>query len=81
MTKNVGGIDRILRIIAGLVLIALGICYWHSRYVGLAGYCSAGHRGHGLVPTVFDPGFQHLLGQEPVLKPACVFVAAQGIGA
>ncbi len=39
MTKNVGGIDRILRIVAGLVLIALAA----TGTVGLWGYI-------GLVP-------------------------------
>lgn len=34
MTKNVGGIDRILRIVAGLVLIALAA----TGTVGLWGY-------------------------------------------
>lgn len=34
MTKNVGGIDRILRIVAGLVLIALAV----TGIVGVWGY-------------------------------------------
>lgn len=34
MTKNVGGIDRILRIVAGLVLIALAV----TGVVGVWGY-------------------------------------------
>lgn len=34
MTKNVGGIDRILRIVAGLVLIALAV----TGMVGVWGY-------------------------------------------
>ncbi len=34
MTKNVGGIDRILRIVAGLVLIALAV----TGTVGMWGY-------------------------------------------
>ncbi|CAA7615993.1 DUF2892 domain-containing protein [Magnetospirillum sp. UT-4] len=34
MSKNVGGIDRILRIVAGLVLIALAV----TETVGLWGY-------------------------------------------
>jgi len=35
MTANVGGIDKTLRIIAGIVVIALGIIY--SSWWGLAG--------------------------------------------
>ena len=34
MTKNVGGIDRVLRIVVGLVLIALAV----TGTVGLWGY-------------------------------------------
>lgn len=34
MTKNVGGIDRILRIVAGLVLIALAV----TGIIGVWGY-------------------------------------------
>lgn len=37
MTKNVGGIDRILRIVAGLVLIALAV----TGTVGMWGYIGA----------------------------------------
>ena len=38
MTANVGGIDRILRIVAGLVLIALAV----GNVVGLWGYIVGG---------------------------------------
>lgn len=38
MTANVGGIDRILRIVAGLVLIALAA----TRVVGMWGYIVGG---------------------------------------
>ncbi len=38
MTANVGGIDRVLRIVAGLVLIALAI----TNVVGLWGYVVGG---------------------------------------
>jgi hypothetical protein len=38
MTANVGGIDRILRIVAGLVLIALAA----ANVVGLWGYIVGG---------------------------------------
>ena len=38
MTANVGGIDRILRIVAGLVLIALAI----TNVVGMWGYIVGG---------------------------------------
>jgi hypothetical protein len=41
MTKNVGGIDRILRIVAGLVLIALAV----TGIVGIWGYI-------GVIPVV-----------------------------
>lgn len=34
MTKNVGGIDRILRIVVGVVLIALAV----TQVVGIWGY-------------------------------------------
>jgi len=37
MTKNVGGIDRILRIVAGLALIALAV----TGTVGVWGYIGA----------------------------------------
>ena len=37
MTKNVGGIDRILRIVVGLVLIALAV----TGTVGVWGYIGA----------------------------------------
>lgn len=49
MTKNVGGIDRILRIVAGLVLIALAV----TGTVGVWGYI-------GVVPL-----FTALLGWCP----------------
>lgn len=49
MTKNVGGIDRILRIVAGLVLIALAV----TGIVGVWGYI-------GVVPL-----FTALLGWCP----------------
>jgi Protein of unknown function (DUF2892) len=38
MTANVGGIDRILRIVAGLVLIALAV----TSVVGMWGYVVGG---------------------------------------
>jgi len=38
MTANVGGIDRILRIVAGLVLIALAV----TSVVGMWGYIVGG---------------------------------------
>ena len=38
MTANVGGIDRILRIVAGLVLIALAV----ANVAGLWGYIVGG---------------------------------------
>jgi hypothetical protein len=38
MTANVGGIDRILRIVAGLVLIALAF----TQVVGMWGYIVGG---------------------------------------
>ncbi|WP_353140027.1 DUF2892 domain-containing protein [Limnohabitans sp.] len=38
MTSNVGGIDRILRIVAGLLLIALAI----TNVVGMWGYIVGG---------------------------------------
>jgi hypothetical protein len=50
MKKNVGGIDRVLRIVAGLVLVALaatgkiGVWGWLGLVVlgtGLVGFCAA----------------------------------------
>jgi hypothetical protein len=38
MTANVGGIDRVLRIVAGLVLIALAV----TSVVGMWGYVVGG---------------------------------------
>jgi hypothetical protein len=38
MTANVGGIDRVLRIVAGLVLIALAV----TSVVGIWGYVVGG---------------------------------------
>jgi len=38
MTSNVGGIDRVLRIVAGLLLIALAI----TNVVGMWGYIVGG---------------------------------------
>ncbi len=38
MTANVGGIDRVLRIVAGLVLIALAV----TSVVGMWGYIVGG---------------------------------------
>lgn len=59
MKTNVGGIDRILRIVIGLVLIALTL-------TGTIGVCGLDWRGaaaygsHGLLPVVHGAGLQHL---------------------
>lgn len=47
MKKNVGGLDRVLRIVIGLIIIALGILYesWWGLvgliplFTGLSGLC------------------------------------------
>jgi hypothetical protein len=60
MTSNVGGIDRILRIAIGLVLIALAA-------TGTVGWW--GWLGIVPLPAVCAVRLQYLRGQEQGLKP------------
>ena len=64
MKVNVGGIDRVLRIAIGVVLIGLAVT-GTSRLVGLAGRRPAGHRPHRLVPALRHAGLQYL--QDPLI--------------
>jgi hypothetical protein len=66
MTQNVGGIDRILRIVVGLVLDRPGR-HRHRRLVGLARRRAAGHRCPWLVPALRHLRFQHLRDEEQAL--------------
>jgi hypothetical protein len=59
MKSNVGGIDRILRIVIGLVLIACD-AHGHHRRLGLDRRGAAADGGHGLLPAVHRAGLQHL---------------------
>lgn len=58
MTRNVGGIDRVLRIVIGLALVVaaatgtLGVWAWSSA--------APGHGPDGLVPALRAAGHQHL---------------------
>ena len=69
MKKNVGTIDRTLR---GLVGVALLAAYFLGAVSGTLGYrrarCRyrhARHRGHGLLHAVHVAGYQYLQNKEP----------------
>jgi hypothetical protein len=68
MKSNVGGIDRILRIVIGLVLIALA-AHRHRGCLGLDRRRAAGHGGAGLLPAVHRAGHQQLPGPARLSAP------------
>jgi hypothetical protein len=63
MKSNVGGIDRILRIVVGLVLIALALTGTIGAW-GWIGVVPLAHRRPGLLPAVHGAGLEQLPAQE-----------------
>ena len=65
MTANVGGIDRTLRIVVGIVLIALFfLLEGPVRYVGLLGLVALVDRARQLLSAVYGARDQHLPDEE-----------------
>ena len=69
MKTNVGNLDRILRIVAGLLLIALAAT--GTIGLGLDRYCSVDHRAAGVLPGVFVAGHQDLPDAAQVARARC----------
>lgn len=67
-TTNVDSADRLLRILVGLVLIAL-VFVGPKTGLGLARRNTAGHRVPADLPGLLAAGDQHLQGQ---VAPPCV---------
>ncbi len=57
MTKNVGGIDKVLRIVAGIALLAFALTGVppQLQLARLDRHRAAGDRVHGLLPRLRDP--------------------------
>ena len=68
MDKNVGNIDKVLRIVAGAVLIGLTLS-WRYRRVGLDRRGASGDRPDGLVPGLHRAGHQDLPDVRQEIKP------------
>ena len=65
MAANVGGIDRTLRIVVGIVLIALFfVLEGTARYVGLLGLVALVHGAVQLLPALHAARHQHLPDEE-----------------
>ena len=60
MKVNVGNVDRIVRIVAGLALIGLAVAGTH-RSVGIYRSCPATHGVHARMPGLFAAGRQYVL--------------------
>ena len=63
MTPNVGSIDRVLRVVVGVVLIGLTLMGTIGAW-GLDRPRADRHCRAGLVPAVLGAGFQHLPDEE-----------------
>ena len=59
MKRNLGNLDRIIRIVVGVALIAAAAT-GQNRLVGMAGYRAAGHRADGKLRAVQLIGHQYL---------------------
>jgi len=70
MTPNVGGMDRILRIVAGLALLSLFfLLEGNARYWGLIGIVPILTGTFRWCPAYLPFGYQHLFDEERLTSP------------
>ena len=66
MKSNVGGLDKVLRIVVGLAVLSLFFFLeGAAKWWGLVGLIPLGTGLMGILPAVFDPGLEHLSGRKP----------------